>query len=148
MSHPWQFYRPFGQNWQDIATSKHIVTIGFLVNYRENIDNSKYNVTICLCRGLQAISGVSKRSVTIRLFGGYVGTRKSSDNRETKWLLKVWGNEWPFLTSETKRLNFLTSVYIFRSVDRVVEIRANRARGGSLLRRVKGSALNNPISHW
>ena len=43
---------------------------------------------------------------------------------------------------------FLTYVYIFRSVDRSGEVRENRARGGSLLRRVKGSALNNPVSHW
>ena len=43
---------------------------------------------------------------------------------------------------------FLTYVYIFRFLERVGESRANRARGGSLLRRVKGSALNNPVSHW
>ena len=74
--------------------------------------------------------------------------RKSSANSETKGLLKVCGNEGLYLTKETKNANFLTSVYIFRFLERVGESRANRARGGSLLRRVKGSALNNPVSHW
>ena len=54
----------------------------------------------------------------------------------------------PFLTNETIVFDFLTIVYIFRFFDEVERGRANRARGGSLLRRVKGSALNNPVSHW
>lgn len=73
--------------------------------------------------------------------------RKSSANSETKGLLKVCGNEGLYLTKETKKGFLLTYVYIFRFLERVGESRANRARGGSLLRRVKGSALNNPVSH-
>ena len=52
------------------------------------------------------------------------------------------------LTNETKNGFFLTYVYIFRFCRRSGEGRADRARGGSLLRRVKGAALNNPVSHW
>ena len=77
-----------------------------------------------------------------------MGTRKSSANSETKRLLKVCGNEGLSLTKETRNVNFLTSVYIFRFLEGVREEGENRARGGSLLRRVKGSALNNPVSHW
>ena len=77
-----------------------------------------------------------------------MGTRKSSANSETKGLLKVCGNEGLSLTKETRNVNFLTSVYIFRFLEGVREEGENRARGGSLLRRVKGSALNNPVSHW
>ena len=77
-----------------------------------------------------------------------MGTRKSSANSETKRLLKVCGNEGLSLTKETRNANFLTSVYIFRFLEGVREEGENRARGGSLLRRVKGSALNNPVSHW
>ena len=76
-----------------------------------------------------------------------MGTRKSSANSETKRLLKVCGNEGLSLTKETINVNLLTSVYIFRFLEGVREEGENRARGGSLLRRVKGSALNNPVSH-
>ena len=64
--------------------------------------------------------------------------RKSSANSETKGLLKVCGNEGLYLTKETKNANFLTSVYIFRLVEEKERVGRDRARGGSLLRRVKG----------
>ncbi len=98
MSHPWQFYRTFEQNKLDFATSKHIVTIGFFVNYWKILE-------------------LSKHSVTFSPFVRFVGTRKSFGNSETKGLLKVCGNEGLYLTKETKNANFLTSVYIFRLVE-------------------------------
>ena len=43
----------------------------------------------------------------------------------------------------------LTNVnYIFRNEEGAASGRLHRARGGSLLRRGKGAALNNPVSHW
>ena len=50
------------------------------------------------------------------------------------------------LTNETKIVVFLTFVYIFRLVRGRERGSEDRARGGWLLRRVKGTALNNPVS--
>ena len=82
-------------------------------------------------------------------FSGHIVIAKSQYIiRKLSALLRGSGSKWISLTNETKNLNFLTFVYIFRLVTSRSRVGSGRARGGSLLRRVKGSALNNPVSHW
>jgi hypothetical protein len=65
---------------------------------------------------------------------------------ETFGLLRGSETKGRYLTNETNFVNFLTFVYIFRSVRGRGRVSEDRARGGWLLRRVKGAALNNPVS--
>ena len=53
-----------------------------------------------------------------------------------------------YLTKETETGILLTSFYIFRLFRGSGEVSEDRARGGWLLRRVKGAALNNPVTYW
>jgi hypothetical protein len=65
---------------------------------------------------------------------------------ETFGLLRGSETSMAILTNETENGIFLTFVYIFRLLQGRERVSEDRARGGWLLRRVKGAALNNPVS--